>query len=106
TVAVLGPDDLAVGAGARVRVDDLQRRLVHRRDGAGSEIDEDQLRQAKALAHGDGALAVRKWIGVLHVGEVREPRARAGGRRPAKEIVVQYAVAVGLLVRVDDRRAV
>ncbi len=102
---MLGPGDAAAGSDAGMRVDDVQRRRRPRRDLAGGEIDDDDLRRAEAVADGDGVRGVDR-IGVLDVGEMRDPFVAPGRRRPAEEIAVEEAFVVRLLVRIENGRAI
>ena len=47
-------------------------------------------------------LAIRQRIGILDVRQMRDTAIRMRFGRPQKKIVMQEAVPIGLLVRVED----
>ena len=58
------------------------------------------------ISDGDRGAAVRQRIGVLDVGQMRDAPVRTGLRRPQEKIVMEKALAVRLLVRVENRLSV
>ena len=82
----------AVRREAGAVVDGVERGLGQRRDSPRREVDPHQLREAVAVAHGDGGAAVGRRVGVAQVGvRVRrrtsplpgDQRKRSGWRKPS-----------------------